>query len=375
MKKIVIMPDSFKGALSSIAVCEAIERGIKGILPNVDIQKVPISDGGEGCVDSFLTAFGGKKTNLITKGPYLEDVNSFYAMINPQTAVIEMAASAGLHLTKHNPNPSTTTTYGVGELIKDAALKGAKMIIIGLGGSATNDGGAGLAAALGIEFFNDKNERFLPVGKTLHKITKIVQGQSLSALNQTKIIALCDVTNPLLGKMGAAHIFSRQKGADEAMIEELESNMQYFANLLNKQFAFNIDFVSAGAAGGIPISLKCFFNASIQKGIDTILSMLPLEKIIRDADLIITGEGKFDEQSLQGKVIDGVSKLAYTYKTPCIALVGQIDGISKMNYPQGLDAVYSLQQPNQSLEEAMAKTAIHLERKIQEILIDHLNKQ
>lgn len=311
MNKIVVAPDSFKGTLSSIKICNIVSDEIIKIFPKCNVVSIPIADGGEGTVDSFLRSTEGKKVYVEVTGPYFKKVHTYYGLIdNGNTAVIEMAAAAGLPMVAGCENPSLTTTYGVGELILHAIENGAKKIVIGLGGSCTNDGGCGLLAALGIKFFNKNNENFIPTGGTLGDIFDIDVTQKNEKLPGVKIYAMCDVTNPLYGPKGAAYIFAPQKGADKEMVMLLDKNLQVFGNMLEKVSGKNkvAMLPGAGAAGGLGAGLHALLDVPLVSGIDMILETIRFDKIIEGADMIITGEGQIDGQSLEGKVIHGVSK-------------------------------------------------------------------
>jgi glycerate kinase len=367
LKKIVIIPDSFKGSLTSHEASSIMENSLKSLYPKASIIKIPISDGGEGFVDCFIEAMGGKIIRVKTLNPYQEPITSFFGMINDTTAVIEMAASAGLNLVKGRLNPSITTTFGVGELIIAAIKNGAKKIILGLGGSATNDAGVGMAQALGVKFFNQNNQSFLPVGATLKQISYISGNDLLSSVKTTEFITLCDVKNPLFGPMGAANVFAKQKGADEEMIKMLDENLHYYAKLLKKQFQFDANFEGAGAAGGMSVSAKLFLNAQIKSGIDTFLEMIDFDTILENTDLILTGEGKFDQQSIHGKVIDGLAKYAHKRNIPLYAIVGQIENITNDMYPKGLDKVIAIADLSPSVEEAIHQAPYYLDLAIKKM--------
>ncbi len=326
MKKIVIAPDSFKGTLSAIKICEIVSDEIIKIFPNCQVLSIPIADGGEGTVDSFLIAAGGEKIYTKVTGPYFEKIDSYYGLIDSgKTAIIEMAAAAGLPMVRGRENPSKTTTYGVGELILHAAKVGAKKIIIGLGGSATNDGGCGLLSALGIKFLNKDNESFVPIGQTLNEIAALDISQKDESLKNIEIYAMCDVTNPLYGPSGAAYIYGPQKGADKQMVKMLDKNLQIFGNLIEKiPGKENVTKLpGAGAAGGIGAGLNGILDMPLVSGIDLILKTINFDKIIEDADMIITGEGQIDGQSLEGKVIYGIARYAKKNEIPLCVITGQ----------------------------------------------------
>ena len=346
MRKIVIAPDSFKGTLSAIKICEIVSDEIIKIFPNCQVLSIPIADGGEGTVDSFLIAVGGEKIYTKVTGPCFEKIDSYYGLIDSgKTAIIEMAAAAGLPIVRGRENPSKTTTYGVGELILHAAKIGAKKIIIGLGGSATNDGACGLLSALGIKFLNKDNESFIPVGGTLSKIKEIDISRKDESLKDIKIYAMCDVTNPLYGPNGAAYIYGPQKGADKEMVEMLDKNLQAFGNLLEKiPGKENVaGLPGAGAAGGISAGLNGILDVPLLSGIDLILKTINFDKIIEDANMIITGEGQIDGQSLEGKVIYGIAKRAKKNKIPLCVITGQsIDDELDSAFDLGISGIFTI---------------------------------
>ncbi|NLM10410.1 MAG: glycerate kinase [Clostridiaceae bacterium] len=343
MKKIIIAPDSFKGTMSSIRICDIMEEEIRKFFPDAEINKIPVADGGEGTVDSLIEAGKGKKVFVKVKDPYFETIDSFYGILSDgETAVIEMAAAAGLPLVENRKNPSATTTYGVGELIRHAVSKGCKNIIIGLGGSCTNDGGAGMAAALGVKFTDEEGKEFIPVGGTLSQVKKIDASEMLD-LSGLTITAMCDVNNPLCGENGASKIFGPQKGADKEMTELLDRNLKHFANIIKSQLNKDIiDMPGAGAAGGLGAGVAVFLNAELKQGIDVVLDTVDFNTLLDQANLVFTGEGRIDGQSLRGKVVHGVAIRAKKYGVPVIAVVGDIgDGIEDI-YNAGVSAIMSI---------------------------------
>lgn len=346
MNKIVIAPDSYKGTLSAVKICEIINEEIIKVFPECQVISVPIADGGEGTVDSFLMAVSGKKVYTEVAGPYFESINSYYGLIDDgKTAIIEMAAAAGLPMVNGRENPSKTTTYGVGELILHAANAGAKKIIIGLGGSCTNDGGCGLLAALGAKFLDRNNETFIPVGGTLEKIVSIDTSAMDETLHDIKIYAMCDVTNPLYGPKGAAYIFALQKGADEEMVRLLDKNLQVFGDLIEEiPGKEGITMLpGAGAAGGLGAGLNGLIDVPLVSGIDMILKTIKFDEIIENANLIITGEGQIDGQSLEGKVIYGVSKYAKNRNIPLCVISGQALDEQLSNYDNlGISGIFTI---------------------------------
>ena len=325
MKKAVLIPDSFKGTMSSAEIIAIMKERILHYHPDCTVVSIPVADGGEGSVDSFLTALGGDKITLRTKGPWNEELESFYGMLPDKTAVIEMAASAGLPQVGDRKDPSKTTTYGVGELILDAAKRGAKRLVIGLGGSATNDAGCGAAAACGVSFLDKDGNRFIPVGETLDKIAHIDVSTMDPSVKALPITAMCDIDNPFYGPTGAAAIFGPQKGADPQMVEILDAKMKTLASLIEKDLGIKLQEIpGSGAAGGMGGGMKAFFSADMQMGINAVLDITGFEDLASGADVIFTGEGKIDSQSLRGKVVIGVARKAKKMGIPVIAVVGDI---------------------------------------------------
>ncbi len=354
MKKAIIIPAAYKGTLSSQEVGLYIEQGIHAIYPKCLTVRIPISDGGEGFVDSYLYAFKGKKIFVESTGPYGEKMTGFYGLIDDTTAVFEIAANAGLPLVKGKANPALTTTFGTGEVIRTAIESGVRKIVLGLGGSCTNDAGVGIASALGIRFLDKNGTSFLPTGTTLRDIVDIDSSKSLA--KNVSFTVLCDVKHTFFGPQGAAFVFSPQKGADPAMVKELDENLRAYSALLKEKLNFETDFEGAGAAGGTPVSLKCFFNAEIKRGIDTLLDLIHFEHVIQDAEILFTGEGKLDSQSFRGKVIDGVAVYAYKANIPLVAIVGQIGDVKASDFPLGLSAAISVRDENVPLEQALLNT-------------------
>ena len=324
-KKYLLMPDSFKGTMDAIEVCDIMRTAIYDKDHEADIISVPIADGGEGTVDCFLSAFGGDKKHISVTGPYGKQITSFYG-ITGDVAVIEMAAASGFSFDSDGMrDPSSATTFGVGELIKDAVENGSRKIILGLGGSCTNDGGVGMAAALGTRFYDRNGREFVPVGKNLCSIEKIDNSKTDKFLSAVSIEVMCDIDNPLYGHNGAAYIFAPQKGADEAMVEMLDRNLKYFADLVNSNLGIDVSCLSGGgAAGGMGAGAYVFLHADMRQGIDVILDMLQFERLLKDCKVIFPGEGQFDRQSLGGKVVVGISKRAKKADVPVIAVVGRM---------------------------------------------------
>ena len=309
MKRIILAPDSFKGGISALEFCNIVKPELEKIFKTSEIISVPIADGGEGSLESLCIAAKGTLHDLSVTGPLGEKVSAKLLFTDSNHAVIEMAQCAGLPLVKGRENPEETTTYGVGELISYAVREGAKNITVSLGGSATNDCGTGMLAALGVRFADGSGNTFVPTGKTLGKIKTISFPDEFEKYKNVRFTAMCDIKNPLLGKFGCAHIFARQKGADDSMISRLESAAASFskvsAEFLGRDFSSE---EGAGAAGGMGFACRAFLNADLKRGIDAVLELCRFDDLAKSADLIITGEGRFDAQSLMGKVIGGISE-------------------------------------------------------------------
>ena len=343
MRKAVLIPDSFKGTMSSAEIISIMKERILAYHPQCSIVSIPVADGGEGSVDSFLTALGGERITLKTRGPWNEEMESFYGMLPDGTAVIEMAASAGLPLVGDRKDPSKTTTYGVGELILDAAKRGAKRLVIGLGGSATNDAGCGAAAACGVSFRDKDGNSFVPVGDTLDRIESVDLSTMDERVKALPITAMCDIDNPFYGPTGAAAIYGPQKGADPHMVEVLDGKMMKLASVIEAHLGIALQGIpGSGAAGGMGGGMKAFFGARMQMGIDAVLEITGFEKLAEGADMVFTGEGKIDSQSLRGKVVIGVARKAKAMGIPVIAVVGDIGDDIQAAYDEGVAGIFSI---------------------------------
>ena len=344
MKKAILMPDSFKGTMSSSEVYAIMKSEILNHFPECEIRSIPVADGGEGTVDCFLEAMGGERVTLTVKGPFMEDVEGFYAIVeNGSTAIIEMAAAASLPMVLGRENPRVTTTYGVGQLIRDAVLRGCKRIIVGLGGSCTNDMGVGAAAGAGAIFYDADKNSFVPTGATLDKICKIDVSALTKLLDGVTITAMCDIDNPLYGESGAAYVFSPQKGADAETVKLLDDNLRACADTVKRELDADVAMLpGAGAAGGMGAGMVAFFGAKLKSGIDTVLDTVGFEKIAADADVIFSGEGRIDNQSLRGKVVIGIAQRAKKIGVPVIAVVGDIGDNMEGAYDMGVSAIYSI---------------------------------
>lgn len=358
MEKILLIPDSFKGTMDSLTVCRIMEAAIGAVFPRALLVSIPVADGGEGTVDSFLSALGGEKVHLTVPGPVFDPVDAFYGLLDQgRTAVIEMAACAGLPLMGEEKNPLITSTYGVGQLILDALGRGVGKIILGLGGSATNDGGCGAAAATGVRFLNDRGESFVPVGGTLHQIDRIDLSGREDRLEGVEIIAMCDIDNPMFGPQGAAHVFAPQKGADDRAVDLLDAGLRHLAGRIERDLGLEVaDIPGSGAAGAMGAGVHAFFGASLEPGIEVVLDTVAFESLAAGADLILTGEGKLDRQSLRGKVVIGVSRRAKRLAIPVLAVVGDIgDGIEAV-YQEGVSGVFSINRQALPLDQAKKRS-------------------
>ncbi len=356
MKKAVLIPDSFKGTMSSEQIISIMKERILAYHPDCQIVSIPVADGGEGSVDAFLAALGGEKVTVKTKGPWNEDIDSFYGMLPDGTAVIEMAASAGLPQVGDRKDPSKTTTYGVGQLILHAAKNGAKKLVIGLGGSATNDAGCGAAAACGVSFYDADGKAFVPVGGTLDKIARIDTSTLAEEVKALPVTAMCDIDNPFYGPTGAAAVFGPQKGADPAMVEELDGKMRKLSEVIIRDIGIDLQQIpGSGAAGGMGGGMKAFFSAMLQMGIDTVLDVTDFVNLAAGADLIFTGEGKIDGQSLRGKVVIGVARRAKEMGVPVAAIVGDIGDNIEGAYENGVTGIFSTNRVAVPFKEAKTR--------------------
>ncbi len=354
MKKIIIIPDSFKGGLSSLEVCNAIEEGILKVFKDAKIKKIPVADGGEGTVDSILYATGGKIKKVKVKNPLGEIVEAKYGIIDNDKAVIEMAEASGLTLVKEK-NPLKSSTYGTGELIKDAAKNGIKEILIGIGGSATNDCGIGMANALGYKFFDAHGNELEAIAENMIKIAKIDDSNIYKKIFDVKINVACDVRNPLYGKDGATAVYGNQKGVTKESFDLLDNGLKNVAKLVKEKFGKEIDYIEgSGAAGGLGGGLIAFCNAELKSGIDAVLDIVDFENEIKDASLIITGEGAIDGQTKKGKVPVGVARRANNI--PVIAIVGDIRDGAEAVYDMGIVSIMPALKRAMSLEEAIANS-------------------
>jgi glycerate kinase len=352
--KILIATDKFKGSLTAFQVCEAIAEGLSKTSADFEIVSLPLSDGGDGLLDVLNDYATFSTHKFVVSDPLFRPVEAGVLLSeDKQTAFIEMASASGLQLLQpHEYNCSITSTFGTGELIKQALKLGVSKIILGIGGSATNDCGIGLAAALGYRFLDEEGQELQPIGGNLGRIQSI---DASKAINTDKIVVqvACDVTNPLIGEQGATYIYGPQKGATEQMLKELEAGMLSFAELLKSDLGKDVlSIKGGGAAGGMGAGCVAFLNAELVSGIELVFQIADVEKHISEADLIITGEGKIDAQTLKGKLIHGITSLSLRYKKPVIAICGTLALNPEQMKDLGLLSAFSIINRPMSLEEA-----------------------
>lgn len=357
--KILLTPDKFKGSLTAQAVCQALFKGIKKINPTANIIAKPMADGGDGSLAVLEYYFALKTITKTVQDPLGRPISASYKM-QKTTAYIEMAAASGLVLLQPSErNCMNTTSFGTGELITDALTKGAKEIYLFIGGSSTNDGGIGMANALGYQFFDNHGNVLKPVGKNLSQIEKINDSQLIFKLKEVSIKVICDVNNPFSGINGAAHVYAAQKGANRSEILELDAGLVHLATCLKNHGYPDISNIpGAGAAGGVGGGSIAFLNAQLQSGIQTFLEITQVEKTLKNCDLVITGEGKLDAQTEQGKVISGICELAEKHKKRVIVVCGDADFPISKNL--GIERVYTVRSRSKNLEDAMKNAAVKL---------------
>ena len=346
---ILLAPDSFKGTLSAREVCEIEARAIRDVLPDAHVTLLPMADGGEGMVDACLSMFGGERTACRVTGPDENPVDAAYALLPDGSAAIEMAAAAGLPLMRGRLDPLHATTYGVGELLRFAQRHGARRILLGLGGSATNDCGTGMAAALGWRFLDADGAQVAPLAENLGKITAIEPPEERL---KAEVLAASDVDSPQLGAHGATYVFGPQKGVTEEIKPKLEADMAHFAAVLKKTFPdFDAAAPGAGAAGGMGAAVVTFLGGTLRPGIELLLDAAKFDSLVAGADLVITGEGRMDAQSLHGKVPCGVAKRAKRAGKPCIAICGALGDGAETLREVGITAFYAASHGKRTMDE------------------------
>ncbi|QHM72238.1 glycerate kinase [Mixta intestinalis] len=358
--KIVIAPDSYKESLSALQVASEIENGFRAIFPDAQYVKLPVADGGEGTVEAMVAATQGKIVRLTVTGPLGEPVEAFYGLSGDEScAFIEMAAASGLELVPSaQRDPLVTTSWGTGELIRNALDRGVQRFIIGIGGSATNDGGAGMMQALGAQLLNKDGEQIGYGGGALAQLARIDISTLDARLQQCRFEVACDVTNPLTGKEGASAVFGPQKGATPELVTRLDAALEHYAAIIQRDLDIDVLHVpGGGAAGGMGAALHAFCRAELRRGIEIVTEALGLDALVRDAALVITGEGRIDSQTVHGKVPIGVAKVAKRYNKPVIGIAGSLTADVGIVHQHGLDAVYSVIYSICTLEEALDNAA------------------
>ncbi len=369
--RIVIAPNAFKGSLSAAEAAEAMRKGALSALPRADVVCVPMSDGGDGLTEVMAAALGGSLVPVIVKGPRLDEQEACFCMVPERgLAVIEMAKASGLALLSENlRDPTLTSTFGTGELILAALAAGVRRIVVGLGGSATCDGGIGMAAALGYRFLDTDGRELNPVGGSLPLVERI-EGSGLDARLAAVIVeGICDVTNPLTGESGASYVYSPQKGATPAQVRLLDGGLARLAKVVARDIGKDIDRVpGAGAAGGLGGGLHAFLGAELKRGIEVVIDLVGLKKKIRGADLVLTAEGQIDFQTKYDKAPAGVARVAKEAGVPCIAFCGGIGERIEELYDIGVSAVFSLCRGPQSLDFAMANGAAQLAQAVEQVV-------
>lgn len=374
MKKdlvIVLAPDSFKESMTAKEVCVAMERGIKKVNSNIQCIHVPMADGGEGTMQSLVDATGGRVYSKEVVGPLGNNVVAEYGILgNGEIGVIEMASASGIHLVdSEKRNPLNTTTFGTGQLIKACLDKGVKKLLIGIGGSATNDGGAGFIQALGGRLLDENGDDLSYGGGALAKLHTIDLSNLDERLKYVSVEVACDVNNPLCGKEGASYVFGPQKGATREMIEILDQNLSHYAEVIKEQLGKDvISKAGAGAAGGLGAGLMAFLDVKLKSGIEMVIEYANLEEKVRDADMVWTGEGSIDFQTQYGKTPLGVAMIAKKYNKPVIALAGRVGNDIDVLYDKGIDAIFGIMRGVTSIEEALVKGPENVEKTSENII-------
>ena len=342
MRRVVVAPDSFKGTMSAKEVCDIVEAAFQAESPETSVVKVPVADGGEGTVDAYLAVLGGRRIEVAVRDPLFREIRAEYGILpDGATAVVEMAAASGLLLVGEHKDPLHATSFGTGELIRDALDRGCTRIVLGLGGSATNDGGVGLAAALGVRFLDRNGHPVEPTGGGLAALDRIDASGLDPRLSLCELLVACDVDNPLCGPQGASAVFGPQKGADAATVALLDRNLSHYADLLVRDCGKDVrEIPGTGAAGGLAASLLAFADCTLAPGIGTLLDAIGFDALLEGADLVITGEGRLDAQSLRGKVPVGIAARAKRHGVPVIAVVGSVGEGVEGAREHGISAVH-----------------------------------
>ena len=368
--KMLLASDSYKGSLTTMQVAEQIKKGVRKVFPEAEFMCVPVADGGEGTVETMVTHLGGEYRTVKVTAPDGSKIDARYGILKNGIAVIEMAAASGLPvIPKEKRNVMTATTYGTGEMIKAALAEECEQIYIGVGGSATNDGGVGMAQALGYSFLDRNGKEVGFGGGELEKIEKIDSSGADPRLKKKKIVVMSDVVNPLCGKSGAAAIYGPQKGASPKQVEELDRGLKHLANLIREQMGINLEELpGAGAAGGLGAGLVAFAGAEIRSGIKTVLELANFREKLDWADLVITGEGKIDSQSVLGKVISGISQMAKEKNIPVIAVSGAIEYGAEVIYDKGVSTMEAAVCKTMQLDEAVRNADTLVENAVERVM-------
>ena len=357
MKKITVAIDSFKGSLSSHEVACAFERGFRREFPQAEVCKVSVADGGEGTVEALVQTLGGEEVRIVASDPLMRGVEVCYGIVDGgRTAVMEMSAASGLPLlAPEERNPLKTTTYGTGEMIADALARGCRKFLVGIGGSATNDAGVGMLRALGFRFLDAEGQELVGGGEILDKIATIDDSGALEVLHEAEFVVACDVTNPLYGPEGAAYVFAPQKGADAAMVEQLDGGLRNFAEVVKRYNGEDVaSLQGAGAAGGLGGGFKALLGARLERGIEMVLGAMRFDDIIAGSDLVVTGEGRLDSQTVMGKTPSGVLRAACKQGIPCVAIGGAIEYCKELA-ESDFAAMFPVVSGPVSLERAMQR--------------------
>lgn len=355
--KLIFAPDSFKGSLSSKRVIELLTEAAYRVFPDIEIIGVPIADGGEGTTDALVSFLNGEYKQIRVKNTLGEEISATYGVLDKESVIIEMASASGITLiSKEKRNPLYTTTYGTGEMIRDALENGFTNITIAIGGSGTNDGGIGAMSALGIKFLDKYGKEIEPIGKSLIDIVDIDISEITPLINNANFTVMCDVTNPLIGQDGATYVYGPQKGANKEELDFLEAGIKNYANVIKEKFHIDIANVpGAGAAGGLGAALMVFANAKLKSGIGTVLEKLHFEEFLEGASCVLTGEGMLDWQSASGKVVAGIGLLCKEKGIPAIAIVGGMGKGALDIYQYGIDSIIPTINAAMDMEEAMER--------------------
>ena len=372
MKKCIVVSDSFKGTLSSQEICTLAAQRLEAYFPGCEVVKIPVADGGEGTVACFHEACGGTLVSVPVSGPYGEDITAEYLQLPGGQAVIEMASAAGLPQVEDRKDPCKTTTYGVGQLICHAVEAGNQNILLGLGGSCTNDGGCGCAAALGVRFTDREGREFIPTGGTLDKIAHIDARRARRLLRDVSLTAMCDIDNPMYGPTGAAYVFGPQKGADPAMVEVLDYRLQVLDQTIQRELGVSVAEVpGSGAAGAFGAGILAFLKGKLCPGIEAVLDLVKFDEKLTDCDLVLTGEGRFDSQSIRGKVISGVSKRAREKNVPVVVIAGSVDKEMESvsaDPASGIAAVFSINRQAMDYSESKPFSRVNYQYTLENVL-------